>query len=137
MNNFIAMALVLPLLLFFTAQHAVQIRNQHNITALESIIESAKEEARQEGYFTPALISKIRADIADEFQNVSPGEILIDVTETPRYRTDSFDHRELISYSVSVPIKKLSAANGFFGISDEDNTAMLCIKGSVASERLP
>jgi hypothetical protein len=137
MNNFIAMALVLPLLLFFPAQYALQIKNQHNISALESIVESAKEEARQEGYFTPALINKIRVEIEEEFRDVSAGEIVIDVTETPKYRTDVYDHRELISYSIGAPIKKLSAANEFFGISDEDNSAMLCIKGSVASEKLP
>jgi hypothetical protein len=137
MNNFIAIAIVLPLLLFFPAQHALQIKNQHNIAALEAIVESAKEEARQEGRFTPEIISRMRAEIAAEFKGVSPSEILIDATEDLKIRTDAFDRRELIHYSVSVPIKKLSAANKLFGISDADNSATFRVKGSVASEKLP
>jgi hypothetical protein len=136
MNNFIALAIVLPILLFFTAQYTLQLEHQHNMAALETIVESAKEEARQEGYFTPEIIARIRADITAEFRDVSSGEILIDVTTTPKYRTDSYDRRELIEYSIGVPMKKLSAANHLFGISDADNTTIIYIKGSVASEKL-
>jgi hypothetical protein len=137
LNNFIAIAVVLPILLFFVPQYALQIEVRHNISALEAIVETAKEEAAQEGMFTNTVINKMKNEIAAEFRDVSVSEIQADVTVTPKYRTDTFDHRELINYSVGVPIKKLTAANGFFGISDADNSTVFYIKGSVASERLP
>jgi hypothetical protein len=136
-NNFIAAAIVLPILLFFVPQFALQTENMHNMEALSAIVEVSKEEARQEGYFTSDIINKMRADIAAEFKRVSPSEIIVNVTTTPKYRTDIFDKRELIEYSVGVPLKKLLAANKLFGISDADNKAMIYLKGSIASERLP
>jgi hypothetical protein len=136
-NNFIAAAIVLPILLFFVPQFALQIENTHNTEALSVIVESAKEKARQEGYFTTEILNEMRADIATEFKRISPSEIIVNATTTPKYRTDGFDRRELIEYSVGVPLKKLLAANRLFGISDEKNKAMVFLKGSIASERLP
>jgi hypothetical protein len=136
-NNFIAIALVLPILLFFVPQYALQVEVRHNLATLEAIVETAKEEAGQEGRFTDAIINKMKDEIVSEFRNVSASEIEVDVTTTPKYRTDTFDHRELINYRVGVPVKKLTAANKFFGISDADNRTVFRIKGSVASERLP
>lgn len=136
MENFIAAIVVLPFLLFFPIQYGVEAVNHAHITHFEAIAESTKEEAKQEGYFTPQIIDKLKQSVMDSYKNLSPSDIEITATTVPRYRTDQFDQRELITYDISIPIDKIIAGNELFGISDADNRGRYHIKGSIASELL-
>lgn len=136
MEKFIALCLVIILLICFPLQYALQQKNHYNISMMQTYVNTSKEEARQKGYFTPNMISSLRQSISERF-GVDEGDVVINVTTTPKYRTDEFDDRELIEYEIGVPVKKLVAVNKFFGISDEDNTTVYYIRGAVPSELLP
>lgn len=71
---------------------------------VDTIVNTAKEQARQEDYFTKSIVSNMVAEI--EAVGFEEDEITVNVTTVPKYRTDSFDERELINYEVGVEIDK-------------------------------
>lgn len=134
MQKFIALLICLPLLVVFVPQYGIQTKNNDLISQSKVIVEAAKEEAKQEGYFTPDIIDQMEASFED--LGIDAGELVINVTTTPKYRLNNFDEREMIEYEIGVPIEKIIAANNFFNISDDDNKTIKFFKGSVASERI-
>jgi len=105
------------------------------IMKAESVIEVAKEEAAQAGCFTPEIIE----DMMESFEDagIDSDEIVLgQITSTPKYRKNTFDERELITYEVGIPIKKIIANNDLYGISDADNQYVYWLKGEIASERV-
>lgn len=134
MAKYIATAIILPLLLVFVMQYGLEVKNDTIISRAENIVYSAKEEAKQQGRFTPDIIERMKGSLTK--LGVSDSEIIIEVTTTPKYRTDTFDERELIEYKVGIPIKQLVAANSILGISDEANKRIHYVSGSTASELL-
>jgi hypothetical protein len=135
MKQFIVLAAVLPLLMVFVMQFALEQMNQGRIAALQELVYGAKEKARQEGCFTPEIKSALARDIAERFA-ISEGEVVIEADSRVKYRRNKFDEREIIEYKVIVPIKKIMAGNRLMGISDRDNEGRYVIKGSMASEKL-
>lgn len=136
MSNYIAAFFVLILVVIFPVQYGLQIVNHHTITGFQSIVETAKEEAKQDGYFTPEGIEKMKSEITASYKDVKSSEIVVNVTTVPKYRTDSFDKRELISYEVGVPIDKIMAGGGILGIPADENRKMYYVHGQVASEKI-
>lgn len=134
MSKYIAGLIVLIFLAPCFSQYVVETKNNHSISLCESVVYAAKEQAKQEGYFTPEIIDNMKSEIAKIFK-IEKGEIIVNVTTTPKYRMNEFDERELISYEIGVPIKKIIGANSSWGISDEDNQMIRYIRGSVASEK--
>jgi len=68
--------------------------------------------------------------------NIDASQIRIEVTTTPKYRFDSFDTREMISFEIGIPIDEVIAMNIFFGIGDDINGYEYIIRGEVPSELL-
>lgn len=136
MNQYIAACFVLPLLLIFIVQYGLQVQNNYHLTQFQSIVEAAKEEAKQEGYFSEKIIQQMKKNIKEVYKEIDESEIVVDVTTTPKYRVNRFDEKELIQYKIGIPIKRIMAANHLWGISDEENQMMYYVKGFVASERL-
>jgi hypothetical protein len=110
-------------------------KNDYYISQSEIIINAAKEQAKQDGYFKDENIKEMTEQLA-ELLDVPGFEINVNVTTTPKYRTNQFDERELITYNIGIPIKKIIASNNFWGISDADNERIHTFKGSCASEKL-
>lgn len=135
MEKFIALALVILLLVAFPMQYAVQQKNHYNISKLQTIVDSAKEQAAQKGYFDTAVKAQMVQSISEQW-DIGTDEIIVNTTQAPKYRTTIYDERELISYEVGVPIDKIIAANSLFGISAEDNKTVYYIRGNIASELL-
>ncbi|MFV0516532.1 MAG: hypothetical protein ACK5MV_03985 [Aminipila sp.] len=134
MKEVVAFFICLVLIASFPSQYTLQLVNDSKINKVETIVNTAKEQARQLGYFSPDMINNIKEQIVA--LGFDESDITIDVTTTPKYRTDVFDDRELIKYDIKVAIEKIIAANKFFGISDEDNRGAYKVSGTVASERL-
>ena len=109
MKQLIVLAAVLPLMLIFMAQFTLEQRNSAVINALQQQVYTAKEEAKQQGCFTPSIIEQLRKDINMKL-GVPEQDIIIIATETPQYRINySIRQRKGdIHYSVSVPIEKNS-----------------------------
>ena len=134
MKELIACCICIPLLLSLIPQYGIDVVNDRTMNRVENIVHSAKEEAREEGRFTSENIQTMTERL--EALGFSSDEITISVTTTPVYRSDNFDENNLIEYTVGVPIKKIIAANQFYGISDEENKMIYYVRGSVASELL-
>lgn len=135
MEKFLALCLCLPLMIIFIPQYGLQTQNTAIINQSEVIVDAAKEQAKQKGYFTDSIINGMRADFTAI--GVDSNRVIIRVTQTPKYRTDVFDSREMIDYEIGVPIDKIIATNHLFGIVAEENKKIHYLRGQVASERLP
>lgn len=134
MEKFFALCVCIPLLIVWVPQYGLNTTNNVIITKASIAVEEAKEEARQEGYFTEDILSELTDNLKAE--GLDGNKITINVTTTPKYRLNSYDEREMISYNIGIPIEKTIVANDFFMISDEDNYHMHYFKGKIASERI-
>lgn len=126
---------MLVIMMAMPFQYALDQKNHANITQLYFYVNNAKEQAKSDGRFTDANIQQLRVNISQKF-GVQPGEVVIDVTRTPKYRTTEFDERELISYKIAVPINKIIASPRFFNISDADNKGYYIIENTTTSEKV-
>ena len=135
MKQLIVLMGVLPIMLVFLLQYSLDQKNNDNISRLQECVYQAKEQAKQQGCFTPEIKEKLIAKIERNF-DIGEEDMVIVLEEVPKYRTTSFDQRELIYYRVSVPIDKIMAGNRFFGIPDEENRGMYTIESWTASERI-
>lgn len=135
MKELVAFFICITMMAPFMSQYTVQMVNDSKMDRVDTIVNTAKEQARQEGYFTKSIVSNMVAEI--EAVGFEEDEITVNVTTVPKYRTDSFDERELINYEVGVEIDKKIAANRMFGISDEENKGIYTVDGAIASEKLP
>jgi hypothetical protein len=135
MKQFIVLAAILPLLMVFVTQFALEQANQGRIAALQELVYGAKERAKQEGRFTPEIKSALARDIAERF-GINAGDVVVEADNRVKYRQNRFDEREMIEYRVEAPIKRIMAGNRMMGISDENNAGRYVIKGSTASEKL-
>lgn len=134
MKNFIAGAAILILLLIFPLQNVQDQINQTRINKFSNIVYLATQTARVDGYFKQVNIDKLKIDLMEAFPDLSEADIYIDVTTTPKYRTDVFDRRESIFYDIRIPIRKIIASPGFFGLSESENQYISRRSGFVLSE---
>lgn len=135
MKQLIVLMAVLPLMLIFIMQYSFEQHNNTNIGRLQNYIYTAKEQAKQDGYFTDKTIQTLKSEISLTFE-IDEAEVLFEGTTVPKYRVNQFDERELIYYKIGVPISKLMAGAKLFGISAENNKMMYTIENYTASERL-
>lgn len=133
MKDLIITVGVMLLLLTFPLQYALEQQNHYKASQVQKIVHTAKEKAKQEGYFTTAIKEEIRTELSHTLK-IPKGQISMTVTETPKYRINEFDERELLQYRIEVPIQKVIATPGFFGISDQNNKAVYIVEGSTSSE---
>lgn len=139
MKQFIVLTAILPLMLIFMAQFALEQKNSGAMNVLQQQVYTAKEQAKQEGCFTPEIIEQLKREINAKL-GVPEEDILIVATESPQYRINYFDpehKRGLIHYSVSVPIEKIMAGGNLLGIPSERNRGVYTVEGTTASEKLP
>ena len=136
MKNFIAGMAVLLLLVIFPLQSTLELVNDQRLARFDEIVYKATQTARVDGYFKQTTVDQLRADLRAAFSDLSDGDIYIDVTTTPKYRTNVFDERELVYYDIRIPVKKLVVAPAILGINESDNQYISCKRGFVLSEVL-
>lgn len=136
MKDLIVTIAVIVFLLTFPLQYAVEQNNHSKISQFQAIVHNSSERARAQGYFTVDIINDLKQQILQSFPTINESDLIIDVTTSPKYRCNEFDERELISYKIGVPIKKILATPKFWGISEEDNKMMYIIDRQVTSERI-
>lgn len=139
MKNFIVLAAILPLMLVFLLQFTLDEKNSAAVGRFQEYVYTAKEQAKQEGCFTPEIREKLKRDVAAAF-HISEADVQIEAEDKVQYRTDRFTgsgKRGLIHYKISVPLNQLMAGRRMFGIKEEDNRGMYTIESDTASERLP
>lgn len=133
MKQFIVLSAILPFLLIFVLQYSLEQQNHYRLAFLQQAVYEAKEQAKQDGYFTKENTNMLKKKISEKFQ-INQNAISIEATSVPKYRVNYFDERELIYYKVEVPIEEVMAGAAFFGI--KDNQAMFRIENYTASERI-
>ena len=133
MKQLIVLMGILPILLVFLFQFTLDQRNNDNISRFQECVYQAKEQAKQEGCFTPE-IKKEMVDKIEKYFHIKEDDMVVVLEGIPQYRTSVFDQRELIYYKVSVPIDKIMAGNHLFGITDEENRGMYTIESWTSSE---
>ncbi len=136
MKEYIVGFAVFLVLIFFPLQWSVNQINHYKIQTTNNIVYNAAQKARTDGYFKQSNLDDLRMQITNKLK-VSPADIRIEATRTPKYRLDNFDEREMIHFEIGIPIDKVIAANIFYGISDQDNSYEYIISGEVPSELLP
>jgi len=132
MKQLIIMSAILVLLLTFPLQYALEQKNHHDMLQLQTFVHNAKEQAKQEGYFTADIISNLEANIINEFESIDPSEIVIDATGVSERK----ERGELIYYKIGVPINDIIAVNKFWGIDEADNTMIYYIENYTTSEKV-
>ena len=135
MKQFIVMLAVLPLMLVFLLQFSLEQQRSVRLAAASDIVYAAREEAKQEGAFTPELKAKLVRQLSERL-GVSEDSIVIEAEESEVYRVDAERTRGIISYSVSFPAGRVMAAGNMFGISDSENFSTYTIRSITASEKL-
>ena len=135
MKQFIVLLAVLPFMMIFLMQYTVEQENHYNISLLQQMVYESKEQAKQDGYFTAQNISHLKSGISETL-DIAEDEIIITTDSIPKYRVNQFDERELIHYKIQVPLNRIVAGAGFFGIDEEENRGMYTIESYAASELL-
>lgn len=133
MKTHIITVACLLLLMAFPLQSMLDAANNARFATFDGIVQSSAEEARLEGRFTPVIIDSMRNKIAAAFNGVQPNEIVINVTTAPKYRGNTYDERELITYEVKLPVDDLLVGGVVFGAVDDSGLYYTC-KGAVSSE---
>ncbi|MCR4804172.1 MAG: hypothetical protein K5981_00765 [Clostridia bacterium] len=143
MKQFLVLTAILPLMLVFFVQFSMDQINSTRIGLLSDMVYAAKEEAKQEGCFTPAIRKELTDNIVSAF-HIARQDVKIEATDTVKYRImdagsygEADWERGLIYYKVSVPIGQLMAGRKLFGIRESDNMYYYTIESYTASEKLP
>lgn len=132
MKDFIVMMGILPILIAFIMQFAVDYRNYEEVQTIQSVVYTAKETAKQEGGFSNELQAKIKSDIASRL-SINQENVDI-VVEEKAGEVGRFDDDRNIHYRVEVKIDEIMAAGKLFGISKKDNCRIYVIDSYTASE---
>ena len=135
MKQYIVTAALLFIIMFFPLQNMVDDLNNTRKVAMNNIIHQYAQKARTNGSFTNDMVNDMENIISKVFY-IDKSEIEIDVTLETKYRLNQFNDREMIDYTVSVPIKRLIAMHKFWGMTDQENQMNYILKGSIASELL-
>lgn len=135
MKQFIVLMAILPILMIFMVQIGYDQRSEAACGQIQSIVYGAKEQAKQEGYFSEDNIKKVKSDIA-RVVGIQAAEIDFETSSEIKYRYADSEDKRLIYYRVTVPMKKVMAGASFFGISDRENSYNYVIDSYTASERV-
>lgn len=136
MKDLIVLSAVIVILMIFPLQYALEQQNHYNMSMLQKFVHTAKEQAKQAGEFTNEIQNELKNNIVNQFKSITEQEIKISVSTEKKFRpgNNKFSETSVIYYEIGVPIKKIIAANTFWGIPDNDNQFVYYIKGSTTSE---
>ncbi len=118
----------------FMLQFTVQQNNNYAVDIINQSVYNAKEQAKTEGMFSAENIYVLKSRIA-EAAECSPDQVIVNASSGVKYRTDEYDRREMIHYTVSFPFAGLSAMPGLFGLGG-GSAAIYTIEDEIPSERL-
>lgn len=139
MKQFIVLIAVFLILMVVFLQVPLETVNYGKKNAVEFYVTNAKEKAKQEGCYTEEILTEMKENISKKV-HIDPAEIIIGNKTTRessvKYRTNIYDKREEIYIKVSVPFKKIIAANSFLGVSDKNNKGYFIIEEVTTSERI-
>jgi hypothetical protein len=134
MKQFIVLMAVLPIMLLFLLQFTLEQKNSLVIARVQDFTNAAKEEAKQEGYFTEDIKERLKCKIS-QATGISAERIVIESENSAKFRYNVGNER-LIYYRVEVPIEEVMAGSRLLGISQEENSYVYVIDSYTASEKI-
>ena len=134
LKQFIVLLAVLPIMLIFLLQFTYDQCTEYKIAFIQEVVYSAKEDAKQEGYFTDNIRKRIVKDISEGL-DIPESYIKVESPEEIRYRYNIGDKRN-IRYKISVRIENIMAGGDLMGIEKKDNHYIYVIESYTASEKL-
>lgn len=132
MKQFIVLIAILPILLLFMTQIAYEQKNINKINLIQSIIYSAKEDAKQAGYFSQQHLDQVTQELL-----LIPGVEQVKITsnqELPQKRY-SLGSNRFIDYRIELVMTDIMAGGGTL-IDTENNKYTYVLEGYTASEFL-
>ncbi len=136
MKQFIVLIAILPVMLVFLLQFTADQQTEMKITAINSMIYTEKERAKQTGCFTEEQCGRIKNSIA-EICGVDAENVFFDGTREKITRlsiTDAENPDKMIHYELRVTLPGIMAGGSFMGIKKEDNNYCYRIDAYTASE---
>ena len=134
MKQFIVLIAVLPVMLLFLLQFTLEQKNSLAIARIQDSTYAAKEEAKQEGYFSDEIKDRLKNKIS-QATGISSERIIVESEDSIKYRYNIGNER-LIYYRVEVPIDEVMAGSRLLGISKEENSYIYVIDSYTASEKI-
>lgn len=132
MKQFIVLTAVLPLIILIMLQIVYEQKDLMRAENIQSIVYQAREEARLLGYFSEALVNRLKEDLL-----LVDGVIEVDFlseAKTPLSRYSLSENR-FIDYIITLKINNVMAGGNFL-IEEGKNMYTMVLEGSVASEYL-
>lgn len=134
MKQFIVLIAVLPIMLLFLLQFTLEQKNSLAIGRIQDITYAAKEEAKQEGYFSTEIKDRLKNKIS-QATGISSERIIVESEDSIKFRY-SIGNERLIYYRVEVPIEEVMAGSRLLGISKDENSTIYVIDSYTASEKI-
>ncbi len=134
MKQFIVLCAVLPIFMMILMQIGLDEKNSQVTSVIQSVVYTAKEEAKQQGSFTKGIKQKIVDDI-NKLTGIDKSKIQVEADSKVKYRYGVGDDR-IINYKVVVEIDEIMAGGSIYGISKEDNKYFYTIDSYTASEKI-
>ncbi len=134
MKQLIVMTAVLPILFMLMMQISLDQKNSQVISVIQSVVYTAKEEAKQEGIFSSHIKEKIVDEISQK-TGITRDKIKVEADNHIKYRYEEGKNR-LINYKVVVEIDNVMVAPEIYGISKENNKYFYTIDSYTSSEKL-
>jgi len=138
MKQFIVLLAVLPLMLVFILQFALDQQIEYKRAIIDSLVYTAKEEARQDGCFTEENKDKLRRSIASSC-SISLDDVYIDSKSNVKKRLSKASsdwENDLIHYEARVTLGAIMAGGNLLGIKESDNKYCYIINSYAASEKI-
>lgn len=134
LKQFIVLVAVFLLFIPVFMQISAENVNFAKKSAVEYFVSNAKEEAKQEGFYTEEILKELKSNIAEKL-NINANRIVIDpsTTKTVKYRLNEYDIRGRIFIRISVPFDNVIAAGDFLSI---DKDGYYVIEEVTFSEKL-
>ncbi len=132
MKQFIVLLAILPILLLFMMQIVYEQKNIAKVNLIQSIVYSAKEDAKQAGYFS----REHQEQVIEELLAIPgvEGATMTSNQKTPQKRY-SLGSNRFIDYRIELVMTEIMAGGGTI-IDEEDNRYVYVIEGYTASEFL-
>ena len=132
MKQFIVLLAILPILLLFMSQIAFEQKNINKVNLIQAIVYSAKEDAKQAGYFSAGITEQTTQELLS-IQGVE--EVTITSNQNSPQNRYSLGSNRFIDYRIEIVLTDIMAGGGTI-IDKEKNRYTYVLEGYTASEFL-
>ncbi len=139
MKQFIVLAAVLPLLLVFMVQFSEEQVFGLKTAAVDDAVYTAREMAKQDGCFSPRVVSWLKRELCRKIRGLKAEDIVIDPQTDTRtvYRAGTGRGDGLIYYRICVPVDPPRAGISLLGPDKNNKKTWYVVEGFTPSEKLP